>query len=428
MKSPGLIGLVLVVSTAGLLSLFDASRDSATADEPIHVVAGMVQAQTGTWIVNVEHPPLAKQLYGWAAGLVGARDTPPLSYGDFFRSTRKALFLQRGAVPRDRVLLASRIVAIALFLALIVAAYFAASAGASGLLAAALLAGQTAVFPHGHLANTDIPMALFVMLAVHLALVCGRTIPEPSGNLCARHAALAAVLALALATKASAIILLGLIPLLLATFAFTGPAPQRWRRLVLAAAVPIVAVAMLAFLLSFWMRNDPLHTPARLSAIYRLSASDGELLRGLEGFSRGLSRYAMTVLVVLRLSEAGRLTYFLGEVSPRPSAAFHLTAILVKSPLVWLLSVGAGAILVVRNGWRSRDARIRDGEAMTAAVFLFSGLFLLAASLPGPRIGVRHVFPTIALLTVSAAAVLGPTVVTRSRHALTALVLLGISP
>ncbi len=74
------------------LSLRDSRLDSATADEPIHAAAGVAQVKSGTWLVNVEHPQLAKHLFGLSAvGLAGVLAGVSLAIRSGPRSAR--LFL-----------------------------------------------------------------------------------------------------------------------------------------------------------------------------------------------------------------------------------------------------------------------------------------------------------------------------------------------
>jgi hypothetical protein len=65
---------------------------------------------------------------------------------------------------------------------------------------------------------------------------------------------------------------------------------------------------------------------------------------------------------------------------------------------------------------------------LRARLLLFGGLVFLAASLGGPRIGVRHLAPAIVLLSAGAATALGPVLLRRSPAAFVAALLLALSP
>ncbi|MBK9966356.1 MAG: glycosyltransferase family 39 protein [Holophagales bacterium] len=401
------IGLLsIVVLTAGL-AVLDARRDGVTADEPIHLAAGAVQAKYGSWAVNVELPPLAKELWGRAARSAGAVETPPLSFRALFLTAREQLF---GAADPLKVLLAARLVTIAFLAALFLLAARAAGGGEAGLFAAALLAGQTALVPHGHLVTSDVPAAALVAAAVWGTLAL---FERPSA---ARLLATALAAAAAIATKQTALVLLPLLPLLVVPALRLSRDPRATQRLALVAlGLPLLTVALLALLLRPWTAGEEGLLPTLLS-LYRLPAGDATFVSRLAGIDAGLGRYALSTLFVLRQTEAGRLSYFLGDVAASPSPGYHLVALVVKSPAAWLLLVLAGTVAAfVRAPLRSR-------------LLLFSGAVFLAASLGGPRIGVRHLIPVIVLFSAGAAAALGPVLLRRSPAAFVLALFFALSP
>ncbi len=381
-----------------------------TADEPIHLAAGAVQAKYGSWAVNVELPPLAKELWGRAARGAGAVETPPLSFRALFLTARAQLF---GAADPLKVLFAARLVTVTFLAALLFFVARAAGGGEAGLLAAALLAGQTALLPHGHLVTSDVPAAALAAAAVWGTL---SLFERPSA---ARLLATALAAAAAIATKQTALVLLPLLPLLVVPALRLSRDPRATRRLALVAlCLPLVTVALLAVLLHPWTEGEERLLPTLLS-LYRLPEGDAKLVTHLSGIDAGLGRYALSTLFVLRQTEAGRLSYFLGDVtagSAGSAPGYHLVALVVKSPAAWLLLVLAGTVAAfVRAPLRSR-------------LLLFSGAVFLAASLGGPRIGVRHLIPVIVLLSAGAAAALGPVLLRRSPAAFVLAILLALSP
>ncbi|KAA0249912.1 MAG: hypothetical protein EDX89_23380 [Acidobacteria bacterium] len=401
--------LALLVALALGLSFRDARVDSAVADEPIHAAAGVAQVRTGTWLVNVEHPPLAKELYGLAAVLSTGAEGPRLPYRDFLRATRGWLFAPREGVAPDGVLLAARAAASLLFAGLVLASYAAVGGGVPGLVAAALVLGNTALFPHGHLVTTDVPLTLFAVL------LAGALRRQDEASRLSTGILAAAWLAAALATKYSAVLLLPLAFLWIAAGAARDREGRR-RRLVLAVAVPASAVLLLALALAWSVRGEAPGAVAVLGRVYQMAPDDVGLCERVEGVSRGLSRWLFGLLFHLRQADAGRLTFFDGATS-HPGPHYHLVALVLKSPATWLAATLAGAVLAARRGG-PRAARL----------FFAAGLLLLAGSLPGPRIGVRHVFPTVAFLTLGAAAALGPRIARLSAWARGALLLVVLSP
>jgi len=388
------IGLVAILALVVALSILDARRDSVTADEPVHVAAGLAQTTRGGWSLNLEHPPLAKELFGRAARLDGARDGP-ISFRAFFRSCQDVLFRNRGGVSAEAVLLPARAVTVAFFALLIAASYAAAGGGTAGLLAAALLSGETAFFPHGHLATTDVPFAALGMAAV--AALLG-LVERPSA---ARALLAASLLALAALTKFTGLLLFPLAAFLLLVGGGTASRDRR-RQLLFALAVPLAALLATVVLLRLWNPPSASQNLSLLTNAYHLSAGDRERIDAIGRVDPGAARYAAGVLINLRQAEAGRRTWFLGEVTGRPSAAYHVVALLVTAPAVWIVLVVVGAALAF---WRAAPLRAR--------ALLLAGALVFLLSLPGPRIGVRHVLLPAALISAGAAAALAARVAPR---------------
>ncbi len=403
-----LLGLLLLLAIAAGLSVVDARTDSVTADEPVHVAAGLAEAVHGGWSLNLEHPPLAKALFGRAARLAGARDGP-ISFRAFYRSCQDVLFRNRGGVSVDAVLLPARAVTIAFFVLLIAAAFAAAGGGGGGLLAAALVAGQAAFFPHGHLATTDVPFAAVGMAAVATLLGFPRM---PSA---ARALLAALLLALGALTKFTGLLLLPVAALLLFS---DEPAEggDRRRRVLRAVAVPVGAVLATVVLLRLWNPPSASENLSLLTGIYRLSPSDRDRIRAIAGVDPGVARYAAGLLVDLRQAEGGRPTLFLGEATSHPPATYHLVALLVTAPAIWVLLVAGGIVLSLRRGAPPRARRL-----------LASAALLLALSLPGPRIGVRHVLLPAALASAGAAVALAARLRTRALLATAAVALVPLA-
>lgn len=400
--------LVSLLALVVVLSAVDARTDSVTADEPVHVAAGLAQAIHGGWSLNLEHPPLAKELFGRAARLAGARDGP-ISFRAFYTSCQDVLFRNRGGVSLDVVLLPARAVTIGFFVLLIAGSYAAAGGGGAGLLAAALVAGQAAFFPHGHLATTDVPFSALGMAAVATLLGFSEMPSAPRALL------VALLLALAALTKFTGLLLFPVAALLLLAGARAAAGDFR-RRILFALAVPLAA--LLAGVLLLRLLNPP-SAPENLSLlteVYRLSPEDRERVKAIERVDAGAARYAAGLLVDLRQAEAGRPTFFLGGVTSHPPATYHVVALLVTAPAIWVLLVFGGIVLSLRRGAPPRARRLLG---CAAALLIFS--------IPGPRIGVRHVLLAAALASAGAAAALAARVKTRALLATAAVALVPLA-
>jgi hypothetical protein len=382
-------GLAVILALAVVLSLLDARADSVTADEPVHVAAGLAQAAHGGWSLNLEHPPLAKELFGRAARLVGARDGP-ISFRAFFRSCQDVLFRNRGGVSADALLFPVRAVTIGFFAVLIAATFAAAGGEGAGLLAAALVTGEAAFFPHGHLATTDVPFAALGAAAVAALLA---HLERPS---VLRAVVAVLLLALAALTKFTGLLLFPVAAGLL--FLRAGPKSGKpTRRAATAVGVPLAGLLATLALLRFWSPSSGPENLGLLSRLYRLSLDDQNRIRSIGRIDDGAARYAAGLLVNLRQAQAGRQTFFLGKVTGHPPATYHGVALLVTAPAIWLFLVATGAALSLR-----RDTPPRARRLLLSAVALF------VVSLPGPRIGVRHVLLPAVLASAGAAAALAP--------------------
>src|SRR5512142_3323781 len=112
------LGLLLAVS---LLAVHGhAKDDSATADEPYHLFAGAENVSNGTYWVNLEHPPLAKDLAGLA--LAPLHLFPPAGGASRDRSPHDQFlsFLYLNRMPADAILRAARAPFPALFAMLVI--------------------------------------------------------------------------------------------------------------------------------------------------------------------------------------------------------------------------------------------------------------------------------------------------------------------
>ena len=142
--------------------------DSATADEPQHIAAGLLKLGQGRLDFSRDQLPLMESISVAPLLLQGHR-LPPLSSlrGDSW-SMGKVFLFRSGGDPRA-LLAAARLPTLAMFFALIVAmyAFVAAESGsrAWGLCAAALIAFCPNLLAHGRLVTTDLPVAFFCFAA-----------------------------------------------------------------------------------------------------------------------------------------------------------------------------------------------------------------------------------------------------------------------
>ena len=358
--------LAIVLLTAALAAARRAARRRRRRTSRSTSRRGVAQAAHGSWAVNVELPPAREGALG-----AGGRCGPGPSSRRPSRSAPSSSPRARSSSGRRRtrlkVLFAARLVTVGFLVALLLFAARAAGGGEAGLLAAALLAGQTALVPHGHLVTTDVPAAALIArrrLGGDRALReaapprassrrrlarCGRDRDEADG---ARRSSRSCRSSLVPAIRQSR-------------------DPARARRFALVALAPPAAHGRRSspLLLRPWTAGEPGLLPTLLS-LYGLPDGDARLVTRLaERRRRGSGATPSRRSSSSARPRRGALSYFLGEVSTSPSPAYHLVALVVKSPLPWLLLVAAGLPRRLQSGRRSaRDSSSSAGRRLPRGV------------------------------------------------------------
>ena len=366
-----LLILLAVLRILSTLTLF-----SATADEPLHVTAGLQLIEEGRYAWQLENPPLPRLLFAALVKLGGTQFDPgrePLEMMRwlFYSSGhyRTSLFLARSGNTLFFVIAA-------------LATWWLArrTLGKSGgLIATFLFTTQPVLLGYTGIANLDV--ACMAGVAVALAAFW-RWMEHPSPT---RAAIAGAAYGLSVGLKLSN--LLFTVAACLALF-LVRPKPS-WRRVV--AAVPVAAAA--AFL-ALWasygfafgtMREYGLAMPpAEESAIARVLSSLGEstplpmphLLAGLSGVAAFEGDY-WSYAFGLRTHD-GWWWYF-------PAAT------ILKTALGTLIFVAAGFFL-------ARDRLFAGWMASAAAIFAVAAPSSL-------NLGIRYVLPVYVPLTIAAAGV-----------------------
>lgn len=377
-----LLCVTVLCATAFLLTRDHARDDTATIDEPLHIAAGAEYVQNGTTIINIEHPPLAKDLAGLALGDV----EPP-------RITRiQSLqvpegFFDSNRIRADEIVARARVPFRWLLVALVVVVYVAArcwwNPGAA-LLAAALVALDPNLIAHAGVVHTDVAAALF-MTATIVVAASARNSPL-------RWLAAGLLLGLALLAKFSTIIL---VPLILAA-PLLAPRP---RKQAFAGAVVASIVAFFVVIAGYAinMRAMPPELAARASATFLQGRGcDRDTViryaRLTERFPP-LGMFATGIRGVAQASAHGRGTNFLhGRVSHEGFPQYFFVAYAIKSTPAMLL-------VTIATLFGLRDRRV--------LALLIPAAVLFAVSIPSAfNIGIRHVLPVYPLVAIAGAGVI----------------------
>ena len=396
--------LVLLVAVS-LAAVRDHQRgDSATADEGIHVYSAAEYVRNGTYWINLEHPPLTKDLAGLALGSLGiAAPADVVSQGrPLLADYDEFLYLNRAPA---HVLLDAARRPFPLLLALLVVVVWASArtlAGAwAGLLAAGLIALDPTFVAHAGIVHTDVAAALTMTAAFVLLLTAAR---RDSPML---WVATGLSLGIALATKFTAVLLvpfLGVVPLL----ALLAEGDRRSLRSALrkacgALAAGVVALGLLAAIYAVNLRGmAPGKATESVVAFLRRRGAPPEVVERQERISRAVPAIGhwtagLEAVALMSGGERENVNFFHGRISRRGSPAYFPVSFAVKSTAAFLIALAAALVM----GRRALAGYAVRGLFLMAAV-------LFAASIPSAfNIGVRHLLPLYPLLAIAGAAALG---------------------
>jgi hypothetical protein len=323
--------------------------DGLTSDELLYIPAGYLHAARFDLSLDTTHPPAAPALAGlalWGARVVVPEREPgeeTLAY--CFRFLHHAnggrLLWQRARVPA---------VLLTMALAAVLWAWARSVYGtAAGLVALALAAFDPSLLAHGHLATTDVPATLAMVVA---AWAYWRWSARPSAG---RAFALAAAVGGAFAVRVTGgLVLPGFVALELWTLWRARPEDRAPR---IRAALAAVAIGLAVVPLVVW-------------AAYGFHPA-------------GLARYTENVRFQLDHDRRGHLTYLLGEVSRRGWPYYFAVALAVKSTLGFLLGLGLAAGVTT----------LRRPDTARAHWWLPALAVMGALSAGGIQIGERYLLP-----------------------------------
>jgi 4-amino-4-deoxy-L-arabinose transferase-like glycosyltransferase len=396
-----ILGPTLRAAILGVLSLLvlvvglhQAGRDAPTVDEGIDVSSGVSHLVHRDLRMNPEHPPLPKVVASLPSLLADPIVPKGEAWerGDWFDWSDDFISANAEAGRLDDVLRWQRavvlleVVAIAALLYLLTTRFFGPD-GAT--LVAALWLTTPYVVGIGHFAMIDVP---FVLVTLALLLVLARWSDDPTTP---RAVAVGAVLAAALATRHTALVLaLGVV----AVMAHRQRADRR-------AAATAVGITTLVSVLGLWLIYRGLAPGGSSSSV------EANLQALVSGQGEASAPARLVGALPLPLEWRAGFAYLDLTSVPRPSALlgqswdggrwwyFPMSALL-KLPFTLVVAVVAGWAMVAR-----RSAHRRSLLTFVAGPALLLWLFLVAQPL---NLGLRLALPTVALALVGAGALVAP--------------------
>jgi hypothetical protein len=358
-------------------------NNSATNDEPYHILAAFSYVHGGHGDLNVEHPPLAKLLAGAALLPLHLRGTaaPPVRRL-LALSTEVRRFLYFNRVPSETILRVARLPGL-LFLALLLVGVYEWGRWALGpkaaLLALLAVACQPLVLGHAFVVHTDVPAAAawtWSLYLLHRWLAGWRAGWLPFG----------AVVGLALLVKFSAVYL---VPLAAIAVLVVTLRRHRYDTLVRLVAAYAVAAAVVVAGMAIPLRNGSIgEERATISTTLGLWPGTSDLARELQalaGVSRPMAHYALGLAYVWQTNFRGQgINYFLGHTAVEGFVWYFPVALVLKTSLPFLLLVLWGVIAAART------------RARLDLFLLGIAAFYLAVSLDTSyNIGARHLMPML---------------------------------
>jgi len=401
LKARSVIAPAAAVLVAGLSLFFvwDHTReDSLSADEPVHILAGYLQVFGRTAIVNIEHPPLMKELAGLALTTLPLPPAPAqIPMGNRFTDYGHGL-LFAGPVPPDTIAARARspflLVLAVMLLLLFVLARRQYGPGAA-LFAVALVAFDPNIVAHAGVVHTDLGAA-----ATFLAAIAAAERARRGDAVSVAVAGLA--LGVALVTKFSAVYLVPIL-LLQALLAARGPDAGAQARRAMGRLLIIGLVAALVVFVVYAVVCARMNTVEQRQVIHEMVAGRGaprlsQAIERIAGFSPPIGHYLGGLASVVRQNTiGGGVNYLFGQFSDHGFASYFFVAFAAKSTLAFLVVT----VIVLVALFREAEARAE------ARVWLLPVAVLFLASMGASyNIGIRHLLPVYPLIALMGAGVL----------------------
>jgi hypothetical protein len=391
------IGILRIVSTYHVFN--------HTIDEGAHLACG-IQWFQNVYTYDQKHTPLARISVALLPYLDGLR-----GYGNASYWQEGVLILSSGGRYWHNLTLA-RIGVLPYFVLAIVVIFLwtrRVYGNATALIAAGIFSMLPVVLAHSAVATTDIPLTAFFIAAVYAFT---RWLSAPNWR---TAAGFGIATGLAIATKLSTLaflpaIMAGVLPLYLATkhqtSASVDESRDRWgllnRRNVVTSIVMVAICVFLVIWAAYRFSHAPINkfssAPDKIAAkIFGSSAP----ARGVHVLTAKLQLPAPELYDGLRqlrnINSFRPRSYLFGQVKPGGWWYFYPVAIAVKTPMAVLLLAVIGAASLAASWFRTRTDWQRPLPLVAAMAII------VVAAPTNLDIGVRHVMPVFAFLSILAA-------------------------
>ncbi len=374
-----------LLSTLLVVSILSSLEDAPTYDEPLYMVSGYYYLESGEFLLNLEHPPLAKAIAATPLLFMDVRrpGVKPMDTGYQFDFSHRFLYAinhrPQGMLQVSRMAMTLLLLITALLLYWWARSMF---GWREALLALFFLLFSPVMVGYGRLATLDLAAALGVLAALAAYY---NYLRWPSGK---RLLAASVLFGLAQLVKFTCLILIPIIFLIVLVEAFRSPRGSRiiWLRKEMAGALLMMLVGFLMVALIYGMLVNTMD-PAFREELIRVSFPDDQAwvsrLLSLHRISPPLAWYLAGMVKTARYLNQNWITYFHGNFYEGGVWFFFPVSFALKNPLAFLLLLLIGMIFFFRGPLRREE------------VFLLVPLVLIAISsfLVRAQLGIRYLLP-----------------------------------
>ncbi|MFH0828639.1 MAG: hypothetical protein V1907_00440 [Candidatus Kerfeldbacteria bacterium] len=390
--------VVMVLAVSAVLMIVPAVRESQTSDEATYVVSGLSYWKTGDFRLNVEHPPLLKELLSLPAFVRGARffaNASDWNGASQWDVAPKVLY--GNSTPGSQLLTDARFVNVLLALILIVVTSwwsFKTWGKWGGLVTLIIVAFEPNLLAHGHLATTDVGYALGVIGSL---VTFGFFLERP---VVLRMVVAAAVFSFALLTRFNALLLIVLLPIqYFVTVQRSRGSVRLDRRTLMKTVLVFFLMSVVVVWACYGFEVRSLDRVQDSSAREQLELF-GAFGRFLERIPLPAASYMSGTLWQLEHSVSGQIAYLFGNVRMGGWWYYYPTAIVIK------MTLGALALVLIALFIRKSSPSKDDTRRVFTGTFIAVPATVLMASamITHLDIGVRYALPVICMLVVTAGA------------------------
>ena len=372
-------------------------QESITWDEDDHIFAGYMSLKTGDFGLNPEHPPLVKML---AALPLLAMDlkVPPLQGREFkheaFLDGKEFVF----GNDADKLLLRARMAALLLTVLLAVLVFLAASemfSLAAGFCALVLFVFDPNFLAHGAFVTTDVGLSCFLFASVYTFY---RYVKQPTPW---RLVLVGIATGLAFATKHTGFLAApSLVVLAVVEWLRTRRNNDKATRFTLTRAVGALLATAIISLVILW-GSYGFRYAARPAGL-ELNPPAAEYIKGLSRpnelkLLQAISHYKLLPesyiygLADVRMISDFYSSYLLGTPYPHGVWFYFPVAMAIKSTVPFLILLAISVWAIVRRKLPAREVWF---------LVIPPAIYLAVAMSARMNIGMRHVLPMYAFLTV----------------------------